>query len=178
MILRIPISIEQLIVPPYGLWDDQWFLLTAGDFESKRFNTMTVSWGGLGVMWDKPVASVVVRPHRYTYEFIEQFPTFTLCAFSNKFHNTLDLLGSTSGRDGDKIKDSGLTPQKASKVGAPAFEQAELVLECKKLYWQDMDPAHFLDPTLDKHYPRKDYHRIYYGEIVAVAGVPAYLHHT
>lgn len=175
MIPRIPIPIEQFTTHTISLWEDQWFLLTAGDFATGRFNTMTVSWGSLGVLWDRPVAQVVVRPHRYTFEFMEQFPSFTLCSFAAKYRDVLDMLGSTSGRDGDKIKESGLIPQKSSKVGAPAFEQAELVIECKKLYWQDMDPAHFLDPLLEKNYPRKDYHRIYYAEIVAVEGVPAYI---
>ena len=148
MIPRIPIPIDQLTTRTFPLWEDQWFLLTAGDFASARFNTMTVSWGTLGVLWDRPVAQVVVRPHRYTFEFMEQFPSFTLCSFAAKYHDALDMLGSNSGRDGDKIKDSGLTPEMSSKVGAPSFEQAELVIECKKLYWQDMDPAHFLDPLL------------------------------
>ncbi len=174
MIPRIPIPIEQLITRSYSLWDEQWFLLTAGDFATGKFNTMTISWGSLGVLWDRPIAQVVVRPHRYTFEFMEQYPSFTLCAFSAKYHEVLDTLGSVSGRDSDKIKESGLTPELAQKVGAPAFAEAELVIECKKLYWQDMDPTHFLDPQLEKNYPRKDYHRMYYGEIVAVEGVPAY----
>lgn len=175
MIPRIPIPIEQFTTRSYSLWDDQWFLLTAGDFDSGKFNTMTVSWGSLGIFWDRPVVQVVVRPHRYTFEFMEQFPSFTLSTFGLKYHDVLDMLGTTSGRDGDKIKESGLTPQKSARVAAPGFEEAELVLECKKLYWQDMDPTHFLDPLLDKNYPRKDYHRIYYGEVLTIAGVPAYL---
>ena len=175
MIPRIPIPLEQLSVQPYTLWDKQWFVLAAGDFTARQFNAMTVSWGFLGVMWDKMIAQVVVRPHRYTFEFIEKYPTYTLNTFAPAFRPALNLLGSRSGRDGDKIADSGLTPQRAAKVAAPCFEQAELVLECRKLYWQDIDPTHFLDPQLDRNYPRKDYHRAFYGEIVAAAGVPAYI---
>lgn len=178
MIPRIPIPIEQLTAQPYTLWDRQWLALGSGDFGAGHYNAMTVSWGFLGVMWDRPVAQVVVRPHRYTFELMEAYPSFTLCAFASSYRPALDLLGTRSGRDGDKIKESGLTPEKASKVGAPGFEQAELVLECRKIYWQDLEPGHFLEALIDKNYPRKDYHRIYFGEILAAAGVPAYIRHA
>lgn len=175
MIPRLPISIEQLSVQPYPLWDTNWLLLAAGDFGAGKFNVMTISWGTIGVLWDKPVAQIVVRPHRYTFEFLEQYPTFTLCAFPPSYHAALDMLGSVSGRDADKLGDAKLTPRKAAAVAAPVFAEAELALECRKLYWQDMDPEHFLDPAIAKHYPRRDYHRFYVGEIVAASGTPAYL---
>jgi len=175
VILRFPISIEQLTVQPYPLLDTHWLLLASGDFAAGRFNLMTVSWGSLGVMWDKPVAQVVVRPHRYTFEFMQQYPTFTLSAFPPSYHTVLEMLGTVSGRDSDKLADSKLTARAASAVAAPVFAEAELVIECRKLYWQDMDPDHFLDPAIAKHYPRRDYHRIYYGEIVAASGTPAYM---
>lgn len=136
---------------------------------------MTVSWGSLGVMWNKPFAQVVVRPVRYTYQFMEVHPSFSLCAFSRIYRKALNLLGTLSGRDGDKIGASGLTPEAATQVAAPVFAQAELAIECRKIYWQDFDPAHFIDPGIDKNYPRKDYHRIYFGEIVAVTGAEKYL---
>jgi flavin reductase (DIM6/NTAB) family NADH-FMN oxidoreductase RutF len=175
VIPRLPISIEQLSVQPYPLWDTQWLLLAAGDFAAGRFNVMTVSWGTIGVMWDKPVAQVVIRPHRYTFEFMEQYSTYTLSALPPAYHAVLDMLGTVSGRDGDKLADSKLTARPASVVAAPVFAEAELVIECRKLYWQDMAPDHFLDPGIARHYPRRDYHRIFYGEIVAVSGTPAYL---
>jgi flavin reductase (DIM6/NTAB) family NADH-FMN oxidoreductase RutF len=86
----------------------------------------------------------------------------------------LKLLGTKSGRDGDKIAESGLTPCAATTVAAPAFAQAELVIECRKMYWQDMDPTHFLDAGIAENYAAKDYHRIYWGEIVAVTGTDAF----
>jgi flavin reductase (DIM6/NTAB) family NADH-FMN oxidoreductase RutF len=167
---RQPIPIEKLIVRPDHLWDIQWFLLTSGDFAAGRFNAMTVSWGSMGVMWNRPFVQVVVRPVRYTYEFIEQFDTFTLCAFPKEYHAALQLLGTKSGRDGDKIAESGLTPIPSTRVAAPGYAQAELVLECRKMYWDDITPDHFLDLALDKNYPGKDYHRIYFGEILTVLG--------
>jgi flavin reductase (DIM6/NTAB) family NADH-FMN oxidoreductase RutF len=175
VIPRIPISIEQLSVQPYPLWDQQWFLLAAGDLKIEKYNVMTVSWGSFGVMWDKPVAQVVVRPHRYTFEFMEQFPTFTLSAFPAAYHAALEHLGTVSGRDEDKIKEAKLTPRSAAIAAAPVFAEAELVIECRKLYWHDFEPEHFLDAAIARNYPRKDYHRVYYGEIIAVSGTPAYI---
>lgn len=170
----VPISPEDFLVRAYAIWEHGWFLLTSGDYARGTFNTMTVSWGSFGCMWGRPFAQVVVRPHRYTFEFMEAYPTFTLCAFSRQYRPALNLLGAKSGREGDKIAAAGLTPQPASQVAAPAFAEAELILECRKLYWQDFDPAHFLEPDLHKNYPLQDYHRVYYGEIVAIRGIPAY----
>jgi flavin reductase (DIM6/NTAB) family NADH-FMN oxidoreductase RutF len=171
---RSPIQVKDLVAPPIDLWEDGWLLLTAGDFERGDFNTMTVSWGGLGVLWHKAFAHVVVRPTRFTFEFIERYPTFTLCAFEERFRPALNILGTRSGRDGDKIAVAGLTPVASQSVDAPSFEEATLVIECRKLYWQDIDPARFLDPAIEKNYPSKDYHRSYFGEILAVQGVDAF----
>jgi len=168
------IPFENLILKPFHSWDEQWFLLTSGDFASGEFNTMTVGWGGIGVMWGRPFVHVVVRPHRYTYSFMERFDTFTLSAFPLKYKDALQLLGSTSGRDGDKIARSGLTPVPSIKVAAPAFQEAELVFECAKVYWDDLEPSQFLEDWIERRYPKKDYHRVYYGEVLAVSGVETY----
>ena len=165
---RIPI--EEFVVKPQHLWATQRLLLTSGDFTAGRFNAMTVGWGSLGVMWGIPFAQVVVRPVRYTYEFMERYDTFTLCAFPKKYYSALQLLGTKSGRDGDKIAESGLTPMASTQVAAPSYAEAELVLECRKIYWDDMAKDHFLDARIEKNYSRLDYHRIYYGEIVAALG--------
>jgi flavin reductase (DIM6/NTAB) family NADH-FMN oxidoreductase RutF len=168
------IPIERFVTGPYSLWEHSWLLLTCGDFSAGAFNCMTVSWGGLGQMWGRPFALVVVRPQRFTRLFIEKFPTFTLSAFPRALRPALNLLGTRSGRDGDKIAEAGLTPVASQVVAAPGYAQAELILECRKIYWQDMNPANFLDLEIDKHYPKGDYHRIYFGEILAVRGVEAY----
>jgi flavin reductase (DIM6/NTAB) family NADH-FMN oxidoreductase RutF len=172
---RQSIPVETLTTRPIHLWDIQWLLLASGDFTAGKFNAMTVGWGSIGYMWRRPFVQVVVRPVRYTYQFMEQYDTFTLCAFPKQQHAALQLLGNRSGRDGDKIAESGLTPIQSEKVAAPAFAEAELVIECRKIYWEDIDPTHFLDPRIDDNYPRKDYHRIYFGEILAVFGGPSYL---
>jgi len=172
----ITIPADKFIVNNVDLWANKWMLLTAGDLEKDSFNTMTVAWGSLGVIWNKPFAQVVVRPTRYTYNFMEQFDTFTLCAFPEKYRKALNLLGTKSGRDGDKIAESGLQPLASSKVAAPAFAEAELIIECRKIYWSDFDPDHFHDPSININYPLRDYHRVYFGEIITILGDEKYMH--
>jgi flavin reductase (DIM6/NTAB) family NADH-FMN oxidoreductase RutF len=162
---RKAINISQLQVQPHHLFNSQWLLLTAGDFQKGHYNTMTIAWGALGTMWSKPFALVAVRHSRFTFEFMQEYNSFTLSAFPMKFQDALTLLGSRSGRDGDKISDSGLTPEAASSIPSPTFKEAVIVLECQKIYANDLNPEHFLDPAITSHYPRKDYHRMYYGEI-------------
>ncbi|WP_297242000.1 flavin reductase family protein [uncultured Flavonifractor sp.] len=157
-----PKSLEQNV---FSLIGDQWMLITAGTGE--KCNTMTASWGGLGVLWGKPVATVYIRPQRYTLEFVEREEKFTLAFFGEEYRKALALCGSKSGRDIDKVKECGFTVETAD--GAPYFAEADLVLVCRKAYWQDMDPTHFLDGEIDgKWYPEKDYHRIFIGEIETV----------
>ncbi len=146
----------------FSLLDDQWTLISAGT--EKACNTMTASWGGLGVLFHKPVATIYVRPQRYTFELLEKQPFFTLSFFEEEYREQLTLCGSISGRDTDKIKESGLTLAMAHET-APYFQEASLVLVCRKLYWSDLDPAHFIDSELNQFYEDGDYHRMYIGEI-------------
>ena len=146
----------------FKLIDLDWMLVTAGT--PVRWNTMTASWGGLGVLWNRPVAFAFVRPTRYTYEFMEASERFTLSFFPKKYRKALIFCGSKSGRDCDKAKETGLEPVSPFK-DAVTFKQAWLALVCRKLYTTDLDPARFLDPKIDENYPKKDYHRVYIGEI-------------
>lgn len=163
-----------LRIDPMALFDKQWFLLTSGDFATGRYNTMTVSWGSLGTVWNKPFAQVFCRPQRHTYRFLESFPTFTLSAFRPACRNALQLLGSKSGKDGNKILESRLTPVAARTVAAPTFAEAELVFECRKTHAQFLDPTGFQDMAIESNYPTRDYHCVYFGEILAVRGIAAY----
>ncbi len=129
---RKPIAIEEFNLNAYSFFEKDWLLLTSGDFTAGKFNAMTISWGSLGVMWGRPFAQVVVRPHRYTFEFMERYPTFTLCAFPKQYRRALSLLGSKSGRDGDKITKSGLTPTAASRIPAPAYAEAAWYLNAAR----------------------------------------------
>jgi flavin reductase (DIM6/NTAB) family NADH-FMN oxidoreductase RutF len=171
---RRPIAVDRLLVKPTYLWGTRHLALTSGDFSLGSYNAMTIGWGSLGVMWSRPFVQVVVRPTRYTYEFMERYDTFTVCAFPARRAPALELLGSKSGRQGDKIAEAGLHPVASRKVAAPSYAEAELVLECRKIYWDDMERDHFLDAAIEEKYPRKDYHRIYFGEIVAAFGTPGY----
>lgn len=150
---------------PFKAIGEDWMLITAGNLDS--YNTMTASWGGLGVLWGKNIAFCVVRPTRYTYEFMEKADTFTLSFFTNKYKKALGFCGSHSGRDCDKAKETGLTAAETDN-GSVYFSEARLVLECRKLYFDDINPENFIDPEIDSNYPKKDYHRMYVGEIVNV----------
>jgi flavin reductase (DIM6/NTAB) family NADH-FMN oxidoreductase RutF len=165
----VAMATDFMRIDPYKLKDNvfklidlDWMLVTAGTPE--RWNTMTASWGGLGVLWNRPVSFVFVRPTRYTYEFMQENERFTLSFFTKTYRKALVFCGSKSGRDCDKAKETGLEPVSLFK-DTVAFRQARLVLVCRKLYTTDIDPRRFLDPKTDIHYPKKDYHRVYIGEI-------------
>jgi flavin reductase (DIM6/NTAB) family NADH-FMN oxidoreductase RutF len=171
---KIEIAPNDLALRLYRQWDKGWFVLAAGDFSAGRFNAMTVNWGSMGIMWSRPFVQIVVRPTRFTYRFTEEFDNFTLSAFPEKYRKALDVLGSKSGRDGDKIALSGLTPTASKTVSSPSFAEAELTLECRKIYSDDVDPARFLDPAIERNYSG-DYHRIYFGQILRICGEEKYL---
>ncbi len=141
-----------------------WMLVTAGTRE--KFNTMTANWGGTGYLWNKNVVFVFVRPERYTYGFIESAEGFTLTFFDEKYRDALNLCGAKSGRDCDKVAETGFTPH-FTGLGYPAFTEARLVLECRKLYATQLERGHFLDPEpLRSHYNTKyGLHKMYIAEI-------------
>jgi len=170
----VEISSDEFLLHPYASWKYQNFLLTCGDFATNQYNTMTIGWGSFGRMWQKPFAMVVVRPSRFTFEFMEAFSTFTLCMLPLEFKPAISLLGTKSGRDGNKIAESGLTIVPSVRVPSPSFAEAELVIECQKTYWQDFDPTHFIDPSIQIQYPNQDYHRVYFGEILMIRGLDCF----
>ncbi len=151
---------------PFSAIGKEWMLITAGP--SDNYNTMTAAWGGLGVLWHKNVCFTFVRPTRHTYGFTEKYDNFTLSFFEEKHRNILQYCGTHSGRDVDKARETGLTPVSCELPETTAFEEARLVIECKKLYFDDLKPASFLDPEIEDSYPDKDYHRMYVGEIAGV----------
>ncbi|MGI6494907.1 MAG: flavin reductase family protein [Kiritimatiellia bacterium] len=165
-----PIAIPDLSLKPFDTFNQGWYLLAAGDFAAGAWNCMTVSWGFLGTMWNKPVAQIVVRPQRHTREFLDRHPTFTLSQFGPEHRKALAVLGSKSGRDGDKVAEAGLTPVAASAVPAPTFAEAAQVFECRILFRQEMARDAFLEPSiLAECYPGDDRHIAYIGEVVAAA---------
>ena len=144
---------------------NEWMLVTAGD--ENKFNTMTASWGGVGVLWNMDVAFTFIRDSRYTLGFMDSNEYYTLSFFNGKFMKELAFCGTNSGRDVDKITATGLTPVHDGNI--TYFEQAELVLVCKKVYKQKMTPECFIDKSiLDKTYPTKDWHEMFVGKILSV----------
>ncbi len=142
---------------------DDWMLLTAGSMGS--FNTMTANWGSIGFLWNRPIATCFIRPHRYTFEFAEKSEFFTLSFFGLQYREILDFCGTHSGRDIDKAGQTGLKPLETDK-GNITFEQARLVLECRKVYADYLKPENFLAPEIEgRNYAGKDYHKFYVGEI-------------
>ena len=150
----------------FHLLDREWMLITARDAETGKINTMTASWGGFGILWNKPVAFVFIRPQRYTFGFTEQNEGLTLSFFSEDYRDALKLCGRVSGRDCDKIAEAHLTPMLLGKRAA--FEEARMVMSCRKLYADDLRENAFVDPALLDNYRAKDYHRMYIVEIEGI----------
>ena len=149
----------------FKLIGKDWALVTSGSRES--FNTMTVSWGGVGIMWNKPVTFTFIRPQRYTFGFLEKNGFFTMSFFDESYRKALQICGTKSGRDTDKVAETGLTPAFTGD-GVPYFEEARLVLVCKKLYAQDLNEDSIVEESVKGNYNGSDYHRMYVSEIVSV----------
>jgi flavin reductase (DIM6/NTAB) family NADH-FMN oxidoreductase RutF len=168
------IPADELVLPVFRVWSRDWFLLAAGDFAAGQYNCMTVGWGGLARLWDRPVALVAVKPSRHTSDFLRRFPGFTLNHFAPEFRKALLLLGTRSGRDGDKLASSGLTPMASTAVPAPCFAEADLVLECAQAYADDYRPELALLESMAGGERSGRPHRLFFGEVRAVLGDPRY----
>ncbi|MBP2033608.1 flavin reductase (DIM6/NTAB) family NADH-FMN oxidoreductase RutF [Clostridium algifaecis] len=153
---------EELDKSTFKLIGKDWMLITAED--NNKVNTMTASWGGFGVMFDKNVAYIVIRPQRYTRKFVDNSDTFSLTFLDKTFKKQLAYIGTVSGRDEDKISKANLTIQHENNT--PYFKEGNMVIICKKIYAQDFKPECFIASDLEqKIYPEKDYHRLYIAEI-------------
>lgn len=158
-----PINPEALNDNVFKLLDKDWMLVTAGTLD--HYNTMTASWGHMGIIWNLPVAIAWIRPQRHTYQFTEKYSHYTLSFFTEEYRKALQFCGTKSGRDYDKAKETGLTAV-ATENGNVFFREARLVMECRKLYADDLKEEKFIDPKIaSKHYPTRDFHRFYMGEI-------------
>lgn len=140
------------------------FLTTA--YEGK-INSMTIGWGTLGIMWQKPVFMVMVRPSRFSYELLEKSNEFTVSIPLTDMQGALAICGSKSGRELDKLAAAGLTTAPGQQISTPVIAGAGLHYECKVIYKQAMLPDALTLQTADKLYPNEDYHILYMGEILA-----------
>ena len=156
---------EEIQQNTFEMIGKDWMLITAE--KDGKVNTMTASWGGFGVMWNKNVVYIVIRPQRYTKEFVDGAETFSLTFFDKGFQKELAYLGTVSGRNEDKIAELNLNILHSDET--PIFENANIALICKKLYSQSYNPAGFIDSALkDVMYPDKDFHTLYIAEITKV----------
>lgn len=156
------------LAPLYAI-DQEWAVLTAG--KKEKFNAMTISWGGLGTIWNKTVVTVYVKPIRYTYEFMESNEYFTISFYDKEYREDLAILGSKSGRDLDKVALTKLTPDFLKNT--ISFKEAKLTIICKKIYFQDLDINNIdinsiPQSEVDRFYKTEPAHRMYIGEVADI----------
>ncbi len=148
----------------FSVYDKTWGLLCAGTMENH--NAMTISWGGMGTLWGKPVVTVYVRPNRHTYGFMENSEYFTVGFLKEEYRGAHGIMGSKSGRDMDKDREAGLTPCPAGET--VMYAEAEATLLCRKIYCQDLDVSAFPEAVREKYYGSEPAHRMYIGEVVDI----------
>ena len=160
----IEMNVRELALNPFEKIGKSWMLITAGTQES--FNSMTAAWGGFGSLWNKNVAFTFICPERYTYEFAEKYDTFSLTFFEESYREQLYIMGQASGRDIDKVKECHFTP--AFYEGCPYYEEASLVLICKKVYADDMKKENMASQAQVIYSGGMAVHRMYIGEVVKI----------
>ncbi len=166
---------SELVDNPIKLIGEDWMLVTSANTEGpltcgKDYNTMTASWGGVGVLWGRPVVFVFIRPQRHTFEFTEANDRLTLTFYPETYRKTLSYCGKYSGREVDKAKECGLTPVfDVNKDGrAVWFNEARLVIKAKKLYADVIKRDAFTDDAPLANYSNNDFHTMYVCEITEV----------
>lgn len=159
MVIKMKFNVDS-----FGIFNDVWALLTAGNKDS--YNTMTISWGSLGTLWNKSIATVYVKPIRYTHQFLEKNDYFTISFFPEEYRNALTLLGTKSGRDGDKVKEAGLTADFLEN--SVTFKEAKTTLLCKKIYRQDLDVSNMPENVIKTFYTTEAAHTMFIGEVVEI----------
>ncbi|MCR5226679.1 MAG: flavin reductase [Eubacterium sp.] len=154
----------ELTIDVFGQFDKKWALLTAGTKDN--FNAMTISWGGAGTLWGKPVVTTYVRTSRYTHEYMDSNDYFTISFYPEDKKSILGVFGSKSGRDIDKMNYEGLTAKEAGE--SISFEEAELTLVCKKLFKQQLDEKNMPENVIKSFYEGDAPHDMYIGEVVEI----------
>jgi flavin reductase (DIM6/NTAB) family NADH-FMN oxidoreductase RutF len=157
----VEVNKDEFELNPFKFWGKDWALVTAGTKDN--VNTMTVGWGSLGELWQKNVAVIYIRPQRYTKEFVDKNDKFSITSFGEERRSELAYLGKVSGKQEDKIKKAGLTV--AYDDGVPYISEGKIILICRKLYENEINPALFIDKSIDNFYPEKDYHIQYIAEV-------------
>ena len=151
-------------IKPFDLFNKSWALVTAGPINNH--NSMTVSWGELGTLWRKDVATIYIKPCRYTHEFMEANDYFVISFFDEKYRNALMVMGSKSGRDVDKDELAGLTPINHKEV--TIYKEAKVTLICKKIYQHDMVLENIPEEEINTYYKEESPHTMYIGEVIEI----------
>ena len=146
-------------------FDQKWALLSAG--KAAAHNTMTISWGGMGTLWNKPVVTVYVKPLRFTNKFMKENEYFTVSFLPEEYRKAVLTMGTMTGRHHtDKDAAAGLTVKDLGE--AVTYEEAELVFLCRKIYWQDMITQHMPSDVVREYYTPDEPHTMYIGEVVDI----------
>ena len=151
-------------IKPFDLFNKSWALVIAGPINNH--NSMTVSWGELGTLWRKDVATIYIKPCRYTHQFMENNEFFVISFFDEEYRKALSIMGTKSGRDADKDKLSGLTP--ISHNETTIYKEAKLTLVCKKIYQHDMVLENIPQEAVETYYKEESAHTMYIGEVIEV----------
>lgn len=162
----IKVDPMDLNINPVKMISKDWYLITSGD-SSENYNTMTASWGAIGEMWGKHTFTCAVRPNRHTFGYLESNECFSISFFDHeKYKDMYSFCGSKSGRDYDKAKETGITPFEID--GVVAFEEADMIIVCHKIFAQNMNESSFIDKEALKFYTSDPYHKLYISDITAV----------
>jgi flavin reductase (DIM6/NTAB) family NADH-FMN oxidoreductase RutF len=130
-------------------------------------NVMAIGWGATGIIWRKPMFVVLVRPSRHTYRLIEETGEFTVNVVPPQLKEVVQYCGTVSGRDHNKFKEKQLTAIPSKKVKAPIIRECVLHFECRVVYKNDLIPSELDESIIPSLYPKGDFHRVYFGEILA-----------
>ncbi|MGD2108091.1 MAG: flavin reductase family protein [Phycisphaerae bacterium] len=144
-------------------------ILIASLDPSGKVNPMTIGWGVFGTIWGRPMFNVLVRPSRYTYECVEHTGDFTVNVQPADRGDMVDICGTVSGRDRGKMFELGLTPLPSRSIKSPGIADCPLVFECKVVHKNDLLPSEVPSDLKAKFYPDGDFHRVYFGQILAVS---------
>ena len=155
---------NKLLIDAFDEFGNQWALVTAGSMA--EHNSMTVSWGGVGCLWGKQVATVYIRPNRHTYGYFEANEYFTVSFYPADCKQALGIMGKRSGRDCDKDAEAGLTAVPCGET--VTYAEARRTLLCRKLFAQDMNPENFTPEVIQRYYGTDPAHKMYIGEIIDI----------
>ena len=163
---KADIAFDQFLPETLGVLRNEGLLLV-GSKKDGSANVMTIGWATIGTIWGKPICVILVRPSRFTFEFLEEVPDFTVNVGPRELASAVGFCGTVSGRDEDKFAIQGLTPTPSRTVQSPIIQECVIHYECKIVHHNDLIPDNLTGTIAADCYPLGDFHRLYYGEILA-----------